>query len=137
MDLSELSAPLEVFGRQAQFQQITQVLAQDGDLLIAGVPGSGRRALVRRAAAAVGAKVIDVDCIRATDGQRLVQLICEGISQAVKSQVAIDFLRQWITGEASKPRIHPETSFIARWKPARGDRRFAAQGIDLWIGDGL
>jgi hypothetical protein len=102
MDLSELSAPLEVFGRQAQFQQITHVLAQDGDLLIAGVPGSGRRTLVRRAAAAVGAKVVDVDCIRATDGHRLVQLICEGISQVVKSQAAIEFLRKWITGDAAQ-----------------------------------
>jgi len=30
-----LSAPLDLFGRQAQFQRITQVLARDEDLLIA------------------------------------------------------------------------------------------------------
>lgn len=102
MNLSELSAPLEIYGRQAQFQQITHALAQDRDLLIAGVPGSGRRTLVRRAAAEVGAKIIEVDCIRATDGQRLVQLICEGISQGVKSQGAIAFLEEWVTGEAAQ-----------------------------------
>ncbi|MBE9166185.1 ATP-binding protein [Pleurocapsales cyanobacterium LEGE 06147] len=102
MNSSELSAPLELYGRQAQFQQITHALAQDKDLLIAGVPGSGRRTLVRRAAAEVGAKIVEVDCIRATDGQRLVQLICEGISQAVKSQGAIAFLREWVTGEAAQ-----------------------------------
>jgi hypothetical protein len=102
MNLSQISAPLEVFGRQAQFQQITQALARDADLLIAGVPGSGRRTLVRRAAEAVGAKVVEIDCIRATDGSRLIQLLCEGISQAVRSPAAIAFLRQWSEGKAAK-----------------------------------
>ncbi|WP_246199142.1 ATP-binding protein [Sodalinema gerasimenkoae] len=86
---------LELFGRQAQFQEITQTLAKGKDLLIAGVPGSGRRTLVRRAALEVGAKVIEVDCIRATDGRRFVQLLCEGISQGVQSQEAIAFLEDW------------------------------------------
>jgi hypothetical protein len=102
MDIAELAAPLETFGRQGQFQQITQALARDRDLLIAGVPGSGRRTLVRRAATEVGAKIIEVDCIRATDGQRLTQLLCEGISQAVKSPIAIECLQQWISKEAAE-----------------------------------
>jgi len=90
---------LELFGRQAQFQQITQTLANGRDLLIAGVPGSGRRTLVRRAAREVGAKVMEVDCIRATDGRRFVQLLCEGISQGAKSQGAIAFLQHWTVTE--------------------------------------
>ena len=102
MDIAELSAPLETFGRQSQFQQITEALARDRDLLIAGVPGSGRRTLVRRAATEVGAKIIEVDCIRATDGQRLTQLLCEGISQAVKSPQAIECLQQWTSTEAAQ-----------------------------------
>src|ERR671932_2505398 len=48
VNLVDLSAPFQLVGRQAQFQRITQVLARDGDLLIVGVPGSGRRTLVRR-----------------------------------------------------------------------------------------
>jgi hypothetical protein len=43
VNLVDLSAPFQLVGRQAQFQRITQVLARDGDLLIVGVPGSGRR----------------------------------------------------------------------------------------------
>lgn len=101
MDIAELSVPLELVGRQAQFQQITRALACTKDLLVAGVPGSGRRTLVRRAAAAVGAKVVEVDCIRATDGQRLIHLICEGISQAVKSEGAIAFLQEWVREKAA------------------------------------
>ncbi|USR90681.1 ATP-binding protein [Phormidium yuhuli AB48] len=101
---------LELFGRQAQFQEITHTLANGKDLLIAGVPGSGRRTLVRRAALEVGAKVIEVDCIRATDGRRFVQLLCEGISQGVQSQRAIAFLRDWAGQEGQRWFEFNETS---------------------------
>jgi hypothetical protein len=76
-----LSNPLELIGRSAEFQRIVEVLSCDGDLLIAGVPGSGRRTLVRGAAQEVGAIVLEVDCIRATDGERFIQLLAETISQ--------------------------------------------------------
>jgi hypothetical protein len=76
-----LSTPLELIGRSAQFQRIVEVLAEDGDLLIAGVPGSGRRNMVRGAALEVGAVVLELDCIRCTDGERFVQLLAETISQ--------------------------------------------------------
>ncbi|MGL5804422.1 MAG: ATP-binding protein [Xenococcaceae cyanobacterium] len=99
MDFSKLSAPLELFGRQAQFQQIIQALARDGDLLIAGVPGSGRRTLVRRAVTEVGAKVVEIDCIRASDDRRFVQLLCEGIDRACKSPESIALVRKWIEEE--------------------------------------
>ncbi|MEB3179313.1 MAG: ATP-binding protein [Nostocaceae cyanobacterium] len=88
----KLSTPLELLGRSAQFQRIVEVLAQDGDLLIAGVPGSGRRTLVRRAAQEVGAIVLEVDCIRATDGERFIQLLGETISQNLEAQ----FIQEWI-----------------------------------------
>ncbi|NEQ83647.1 MAG: ATP-binding protein, partial [Moorea sp. SIO2I5] len=80
MNLLDLSVPFELVGRQAQFQRITHVLARDGNLLIVGVPGSGRRTLVRRAAREVGVKILEVDCIRVTDGQRFVQLLWESIN---------------------------------------------------------
>lgn len=75
-----------------------QVLAQDGDLLIAGVPGCGRRTLVRRAAEEVGAIVLEIDCIRATDGNRFVQLLCEAISQSFDSQL----IQNWIEKRAEE-----------------------------------
>lgn len=58
-----------------------EILAADSDLLIAGVPDCGRRTLVRRAALEVGAIVLEVGCIRATDGERFVQLLGEAVSQ--------------------------------------------------------
>lgn len=88
----ELSTPLELIGRSAEFQRLVEVLAQDGDLLIVGVPGSGRRTLVKKAAQEVGAIVLEVDCIRATDGERFLQLLGETISQNFE---AVE-IKEWI-----------------------------------------
>jgi hypothetical protein len=96
----DLSTPLELIGRPAEFQRIVQVLAQDGDLLIAGVPGCGRRTLVRRAAQEVGAIVLEVDCIRATDGERFVQLLCDAISPLFTSAAAVVLIQKWIAQPA-------------------------------------
>ncbi|BDA68248.1 hypothetical protein RIVM261_022930 [Rivularia sp. IAM M-261] len=76
-----LSVRLELIGRSAEFQRIVEVLAQDGDVLIAGVPGSGRRTLVRSAAKEVGAIILEIDCIRASEGERFLQLLAEAVSQ--------------------------------------------------------
>jgi hypothetical protein len=94
----DLYTPLQLVGRSAQFQRIVEVLAQDGDLLIAGVPGSGRRTLVRGAALEVGALVLEVDCIRAADGERFVQLLCEAISQNFEPAM----LRYWVATSAGE-----------------------------------
>jgi hypothetical protein len=102
VNLSDLSTPLELIGRPAQFQRIVQVLAQDGDLLIAGVPGCGRRTLVRQAALEVEAIALEVDCIRATDGERFVQLLCEALSQTFKSAAEQSLIQKWITSSPAE-----------------------------------
>lgn len=71
--------PTMLVGRQAELNQVSQIFATDGDLLLAGVPGSGRRTLVRYAAQRVGAKVVEIDCLKATDRQRLLQLLAAAI----------------------------------------------------------
>ncbi|NET70995.1 MAG: ATP-binding protein [Sphaerospermopsis sp. SIO1G2] len=76
-----LFTSLQLIGRSKEFEQIVEILAQDGDLLITGVPGSGRRTLVKMAAKEVSAVVLDIDCIRATDGERFIQLLTEAINQ--------------------------------------------------------
>ncbi|MEP0812433.1 ATP-binding protein [Trichocoleus sp. ST-U2] len=120
LNLVDLSAPFQLIGRQAQFQRITQVLARDGDLLIAGVPGSGRRTLVRRAAQEVGVKIVEVDCIRVTDGQRFVQLLCESIDQTFQSATAQVFMREWIERKAAELFVlQDEGNGRERLKPVR------------------
>lgn len=82
-------------GRQAELNQVSQVLATDGDLLIAGVPGSGRRTLVRYAAERVDARIIEIDCLRATDSDRFLHLFAEGLLQAFESAAERSLIQRW------------------------------------------
>ncbi|TAE56866.1 MAG: ATP-binding protein [Nostocales cyanobacterium] len=93
----DLSTSLQLIGRSKEFQFIIDILARDGDLLITGVPGSGRRTLVKVAAQEVGAVVLEVDCIRATDGERFLQLLLEAISQNWQAQK----MESWVEEKAS------------------------------------
>ncbi len=73
------SWPPVVVGRSVELAQVGDILKADGDLLLTGVPGIGRRTLVRSAARQVGARVVEVDCLRATDYLRFLQLLGDAI----------------------------------------------------------
>ena len=87
--------PKTLLGRQKELQQVSQILATDGDLLLAGVPGSGRQTLLRHAAQMVGARVIEIDCLRATDSNRFLQLLAEGVAVAFQTADDRELLQQW------------------------------------------
>ncbi len=76
---THLFIPSTLVGRQAEVAKICQILASDGDLLLAGVPGSGRRTLLRHAAQLMQCQMIEIDCLRATDSTRFLHLLAEGI----------------------------------------------------------
>ncbi|MBW4522388.1 MAG: ATP-binding protein [Scytolyngbya sp. HA4215-MV1] len=87
--------PQKLVGRQNELQQVQQILEADGDLVIAGVPGSGRRTLIRWAAKGICARVIEIDCLRATDYQRFLQLLAEGIMAAFDYPTERIFIERW------------------------------------------
>lgn len=87
--------PRELIGRQAELNQICHILAADGDLLLAGVPGSGRRTLLHYATQIVGARVIEIDCFRATDSHRFLQLLAEGIISTFQDPAELAMLQRW------------------------------------------
>lgn len=87
--------PHVLVGRRAEFQQICDILAADGDLLLAGVPGSGRRTLLRHAAEVVGSRIIEIDCLRATDSQRFLQLLAEGILATFQKTTEMALIQRW------------------------------------------
>ena len=92
------STPLQLIGRSLEFQRIIEVLAKDGDLLITGVPGSGRRTLVKGAAKEVNTVILEIDCIRATEAERFVQLLAEAISQNWEA----DKIQNWVNENSSE-----------------------------------
>ncbi|MCL6434935.1 MAG: ATP-binding protein [Leptolyngbyaceae cyanobacterium HOT.MB2.61] len=87
--------PQNLVGRRAELNQICHILKSDGDLLLAGVPGSGRRTLLRHAAQTVKARVIEIDCLRATDSSRFLQLLAEGIISEFQSPSELALIQRW------------------------------------------
>lgn len=82
-------------GRQAELRQVGEILAADGDLILTGVPGIGRRTLIRWAAQVYGAKVVEIDCLRATDYKRFLELLAEGFLDSFESQTEISLIQRW------------------------------------------
>jgi hypothetical protein len=85
----------QLIGRKAELQQVSDLLAADGDLLLAGVPGIGRRTLLRAAAQQVKAKVIDIDCLRATDYGRFLDLLGDAILNCFPSAAELKLIHHW------------------------------------------
>lgn len=112
-------SPSQLIGRQLELQQVSQILLSDHDILLAGVPGIGRRTLIRAAAKSCGARVLEVDCLQATNYSRFLELLAEAIVQTFQSPEELAFIDRW-------SKAHP---FIVRstngrtqlaWHPAPG-----------------
>ena len=120
--------PEKLVGRQPELEQISKILLADDDLLIAGVAGSGRRTLVKWAAQKVGARVITLDCLRATDGDRFLKLLAESLLHTFDSAEELLKLQQLLADQPvtfepvtleivdkSKPRIVWKLSSVGIW----------------------
>ncbi len=87
--------PPYLVGRVADRDRLCDILRADGDVLLAGVPGIGRRTLLTYAAATVGAQVIEIDCLRAVSPERLVDCLATGILQACRQDRERQTLQGW------------------------------------------
>jgi hypothetical protein len=91
--------PQSLVGRQLELQQVVRILADDDDLVLTGVPGSGRRLLLHWAARQVGARVLELDCIRATNTDRFLQLLAEGLVSAFADPTELVLMQRKIAND--------------------------------------
>jgi hypothetical protein len=82
-------------GRSVEFEGITQTFASDGDLMLAGVTGSGRRTLIRYAAREIGARVLELDCLRANTSERFLRLLAEELVALFGAAPERQLMEQW------------------------------------------
>ena len=87
--------PQLLVGRHAELHQVSAILAADEDLLLAGVPGIGRRTLIRWAAKQSGARVVEIDCLRATSCDRFLQLLAEGLMSVFDQGDEVSLIQRW------------------------------------------
>ncbi|WNZ23576.1 ATP-binding protein [Leptolyngbya sp. NK1-12] len=93
----QLFVSQRLIGREAELLQIRQILAKDEDFLLVGVPGIGRRTLIRVAAQQVGAKVLEIDCLRTTSASRFLRLLADSILEGFSTPEELVFIQQWST----------------------------------------
>lgn len=91
--------PQYLVGRQAELHQVSQILLSDGDLLLAGVPGSGRHTLLRSAAQQIGARVLEIDCLRVTNASRFLELLAEGLLEVFSAPAELALIGNWCEGK--------------------------------------
>lgn len=85
----------QLVGRQQELDQVSRILLSDRDVLLAGVPGIGRRTLIRAAARDCGAKVLEIDCLRATNYSRFLELLADAIIATFESDEELRFIDRW------------------------------------------
>jgi hypothetical protein len=87
--------PDHLIGRQTELQQVSKIFAADGDLMVTGIPGSGRRSLIQNAALEVGARVLEIDCLRATTSSRFLERLAEGLLEVFSTSAELAIVKQW------------------------------------------
>jgi hypothetical protein len=91
--------PRYLISREAERQQISQILADDGDFFLVGAPGIGRRTLIRAAAEQVSARVLEIDCLRATNAKRFLHLLAEGLTEVFAAAEELVLIRRWTANQ--------------------------------------
>ena len=121
--------PQSLIGREAERLQIQQILAEDGDFVVVGAPGIGRRTLIHATAQAVGAKVLELDCLRITSPGRFIQLLAETLMQVFTDADELAFIQTWV---APHPLVLEQT-FPQRprlvWHPGPGSEWAVFQAL--------
>ncbi len=91
--------------RKAELKRVSVLLKKDSDLIVTGVPGIGRRTLIREAANQVGMRHLEVDCLRCRSAGQFVRLLSDGIRNAFSKPDEFAKIRQWILDQS--PTLEP------------------------------
>ncbi|BAY14242.1 ATP-binding protein [Calothrix sp. NIES-2098] len=81
--------------RENEFKRIINALENDEDLLITGVPGSGRHILIQQASRQAYVKVLKIDCIQAINKETFIKQLCQGIIHTFKGEEALNRIQKW------------------------------------------
>ncbi|MGF1603685.1 MAG: ATP-binding protein [Thermosynechococcaceae cyanobacterium] len=94
--------------RVDQREDLVEALIDKTHCLVTGVPGSGRRTLIRAAAQQIEVQLLEVDCLRTTSPQQFLQVFGNVITSTFTNAKALAFLQAWslthpVTLESSVP----------------------------------
>jgi hypothetical protein len=87
--------PQPIIGRETQLEQVCTLLQQDSDFVVTGVPGIGRRTLIRAAAHRVEARCLEIDFLRCRSAQQFLRFLADGLVEAFAQPQEIAQIEQW------------------------------------------
>ncbi len=88
--------------RKAELERVSTLLKKDGDLVVTGVPGIGRRTLIRDAANQAGIRHLEVDCLRCRSARQFVRLLSDSINSAFSEPDEFAKIHQWSLAQAQE-----------------------------------
>lgn len=87
--------PKTLVGHTAELDTICQILQSDGDFLLVGVPGLGRRTLLHQASLLSNARMMDIDCLRATSASQFLGLLAHGLADCFTTPAELALIQRW------------------------------------------
>jgi len=91
--------------RKAELKRVSALLEKDSDLVVTGVPGIGRRTLIRDAASQLSIRHIEIDCLRCRSARQFVRLLADSIHRAFSEPGEFAKISEWSL--ANSPALEP------------------------------
>lgn len=88
-------APQSLICREAELGQVRQLLQKDSDFAVTGVPGIGRRTLIRTAAREIGSRSLEIDCLRCRNAGQFLKFLANGLTNAFSEPGELAKIQQW------------------------------------------
>lgn len=106
--------------REIELQQVCDLIAQDSDFVVTGVPGIGRRTLIRSAAKRLGARCLEIDFLRCRSAAQFLRLLADGLVSAFAEPKELATIQQWSLNQplTLDQSLSPQPRLT--WPPAPG-----------------
>jgi hypothetical protein len=87
--------PQSLSCREAELDVVTTLLQKDNDFVITGVPGIGRRSLIRQAAKQVGCRSLEIDFLRCRNAGQFLRFLADALTDAFAEPDELTQIQQW------------------------------------------
>ncbi|MBD1874702.1 ATP-binding protein [Nodosilinea sp. FACHB-131] len=87
--------PQSLICRESELERVCALLRQDSDFVVTGVPGIGRRTLIRSAAYQEGSRCLEIDLLRCRNAGQFLRFLADGIVDAFSEPSEIAQIQRW------------------------------------------
>ncbi|WP_035995003.1 ATP-binding protein [Leptolyngbya sp. KIOST-1] len=121
--------PETLICRESELQLVCDLVTQDRDFVVTGVPGIGRRTLLRSAAKRLGARWLEIDLLRCRNAGQFLRSLADAVVSAFNEPEELAQIQQWSLNQpltldqslAAQPRL--------TWPPTVGKEWSLFEGL--------